>query len=247
MSLRKIIKLFDKGNVMVCGLRGDGKDMLMSNVVQRRKKPYISNADYGGVRFPFNPKEFDCAQNTYREFIDGDLYPYVYPYPDGTDIYISDAGVYFPAQYCSELNRDYGFFSSFVALSRHLGECNIHMNAQALNRIWDKFREQSDQYIMCKSCKVFFGKIVFQRVIIYEKYESALGHVPPFPLRKPLLNPDRRFQWKMQKANYLITHGKIEPHTLIYFHKSNYDTRVFKEMLKNGTKIHEEKKSQKRH
>lgn len=40
MSLRKIIKLFDKGNVMVCGLRGDGKDMLMSNVVQRRKKPY---------------------------------------------------------------------------------------------------------------------------------------------------------------------------------------------------------------
>lgn len=246
MRIRHIIKLFEDGNVCITGLRGRGKDILVANVTQRRKLPYVSNVDYGGVRFPLDPLQYDCGGNTYKEFIAGDLYPYDYPWADGTDVYISDAGVYFPAQYCNELNRDYGFFATFLALSRQLGSCNVHVNVQNLNRCWDKIREQSDIYIMCNKCVVLFGKIVLQVVTIYEKYDSAVARVPPFRLKKPWLNPDRRFQWEMQKSNYDIAHGQIDRHLLIYRNKSNYDTRVFKEMLRNGTKIHDDNEKKKR-
>lgn len=171
--MRKIIKLFQSGNVCVCGLRGRGKDMLMSNVAVRRGLPYVCNSDYGGNHLPFKPLDYDCGGNTYQCFLTDKLHKYIYPHPDGTDIYISDAGIYFPSQYCGELNKFYGYFSSFMALSRHLGECNVHFNAQNLNRVWDKIREQSDIYIMCNWCKVFFGKLVIQRVTLYENYDLA--------------------------------------------------------------------------
>ena len=234
MLLRKVIKMFEDGNVCVCGLRGRGKDLLMANIASRRNKPYVCNVDYGGDRKPFVPLQYDCGKNTYKNFITGDLNRYVYPWPDGTDIYISDAGVYFPSQYCNELNRDYGYFATFMALSRHLGECNVHFNVQNLNRCWDKIREQSDCYIMANGCFILFGKLVFQKVTFYELYDSALKRVPPFRLRKPLLNADRRYQWEIQKSQYDIAHGSIVSRILIYTHKSDYNTRFFKEVLENG-------------
>lgn len=39
MNMRKILKLFDSGNVCVVGLRGCGKDMLFANVVARQNNP----------------------------------------------------------------------------------------------------------------------------------------------------------------------------------------------------------------
>ena len=236
MGLKKIIRMFDKGNVCVTGLRGDGKDMLMANVVARRKKPYVSNVDYGGKRFDFVPSKLDCGGNIYKNFIEGDVKHYEFPYPDHTDVYVSDAGVYFPAQYCSELNRSYGYIATFMALSRHLGQSNMHVNAQNLNRVYDKIREQSDMYIRCRCCFVFFGNVVIQKITTYDKYQSCVDRVPAFWLRRPLLNANRLQLWQIQKQNYEISHGCIKNHWLIYVNKSNYDTRRFKEMLKNGKK-----------
>lgn len=239
MAMRKIIKMFEEGNVCVVGLRGKGKDMLIANVVMRRKLPYVSNMDYGGVRYALRFSDFECGGNSYKEFIAGELNFYEFPFPDFTDVYIGDAGVYLPSQYCNLLNRDYGHFATYMALSRQLGESNTHFNVQNLNRCWDKVREQSDQYIMCnglfKPFLKWFG-IVIQRVIIYETYDSAVKRVPPFRLPKPWFSPDRRFQWKVQKQNYDIAYGSIKRRLLIYRNKSNYDTRVFKEMLLNGKK-----------
>lgn len=230
--MRKIIKMFDRGNVSVCGLRGSGKDMLFANVAIRRDKPYVSNTDYGGKFIPFESKVLDC-KNTYTNFIQGRLNPYEYPYPDGTDFYIADGGIYFPSQYQGELCKNYGYLSTFMALSRHLGDCNVHYNVQNLNRMWDKIREQSDIYIRCCWCKVVFG-FVLQKVIIYEKYESAVNRVPPFFLRRPLINAERMQIWRIQKQNYMIAHGKVKSRILLYRNKSNYNTRVFKEMLQNA-------------
>ena len=231
--MRKIIKLFESGNVSVCGLRGRGKDMLMANVICRRKKKYVSNVDYGGDRESFIPSQYDCARNTYKNFISGNVMPYVYPWEDGTDIYISDAGVYYPAQYCNELNRDFGYFSTFMALSRHLGDCNIHYNVQNLNRCWDKIREQSDIYVMCNRCFVWHGWVL-QLVTVYDQYDAAVKRVPPFRIPRPWFNKDRRLQWELAYQNYLISHGLIERRILLYRNKSNYNTRIFKEMLANG-------------
>lgn len=232
--MRKIIKLFQSGNVCVCGLRGRGKDMLFSNVAVRRKLPYVCNTNYGGDHIPFNPMDYDCGGNTFDNFLNGKLFWYQYPHNDGTDIYIADAGVYFPSQYCGELNKRYGFISTFMALSRHLGECNVHFNVQNLNRVWDKIREQSDIYIMCNWCKVLFKKIVIERVTIYEKYESAVARVPPYKKPPVRLNADRKMNLHIDKQKYRIAHGEINRRTLIYINKSSYDTRVFKEMLEKA-------------
>ena len=231
--MRKIIKLFEEGNVSVCGLRGKGKDMLTANVVMRRKRPYISNTDYGGQFIKFDPDILNF-RNTWRNFMTGRLNRYVYPYEDDIDIYVSDLGVYMPSQYQGELCKEYSHIPVAMALTRQVCGCNFHYNVQNLNRAWDKVREQSDTYIRCVGCKVLFGKLVLQRVIIYEKYESAVNRVPPFRLRRPLINPTRLQAWEIQKQNYDIAHGSVTPRLLIYINRSNYNTRIFKEMLENA-------------
>lgn len=237
--MRKIIKMFEKGNVCVTGLLGAGKDMLVANVVMRRKLPYVSNMDYGGERFPLDFDLLNCGGNTYQDFISGNLKFYEFPYPDHTDVYIGDTGVYLPAQYCSQLDRDYKYLATYMALSRHLGLSCTHFNIQRLERCYNKVREMSDQFILCNwVCKPlikWFG-IVVQKVTIYELYESACRRVPPFRLPRPLLSPERIFQWKIQKQNYEIQYGKITTRILFYRNKSNYNTRAFKEMLANGKK-----------
>ena len=235
--MRKIIKLFQSGNVCVCGLRGRGKDMLFSNVVVRRNLPYVCNTNYGGDHIPFKPMDYDCGGNTYENFLNDKLFHYAYPHADGTDIYIADAGVYFPSQYCGDLNKRYGYISTFMALSRHLGECNVHFNVQNLNRVWDKIREQSDIYIMCNWCKVLFGRLVIESVTIYEKYDSAVNRVPPYRPPRVRMNSDRKMSLHMDKQKYRITHGEIKRRTLIYFNKSGYNTRVFKDMLEKAPVI----------
>lgn len=232
--MRKIIKLFETGNVIVTGLRGRGKDMLMSNVAIRRKKPYVSNVNYGGVHHPLSLKDFDVG-NDYRDFIDGKLTPYVYPFSDGTDIYISDGSVYFPNFACQELNRNYQGLFQFMALSRHLGECNVHINTQNIGRLWDKLREQSDIYIRCLRC-IYISplRLVIQHVRIYEQYDACANNVPPMP-RPALFSRVPKEAYELQKIGYQATHGEIKSRLLIYFNKSKYDTRIFKSMLDNAS------------
>ena len=242
MNLRKIIKKFKQGNVCVFGLRGRGKDVLFGNVASRLKKPYISNLDYtkDGSRIPFNPTDFDCGKNTYRNFINDDIKPYTYPYAEGTDLFISDAGIYFPSQYNNELNKDYKFFPTYFALSRQLSGNNCHINTQALNRVWDKIREQSDCYIKCCGCRVFLG-FVFMRVICYDKYDSAVNQVEPFSLKLPLRrNKESKMMYELEKERYRQTHGTIKARTLIFRNKSKHDTLYFKTLLKGDSIPNEE-------
>lgn len=243
MRLKKILKMFDQGNVCVTGLRGRGKDLLTANVVLRRKRkrkqlPYISNVDYGGYFHPLELDKLDCGKNTYDNFINGTVKAYEFLYPDRTDIYISDAGIYFPAQYCNELNKKYPYLSTFMALSRHLGDSNVHFNVQNLNRCWDKIREQSDQYIMCMGCVYIpFINLVFQKVRIYDKYQSCVDRVPPFRINIPLVGSGKtRYEVRMRKQEFACAYGEIKSGILLYRNKSKYNTRIFKEILANGAK-----------
>lgn len=239
MGLRKIIRLFESGGVSVFGTMGSGKDVLTGNVIMRRKEPYVSNMYYGGDQIPLDFKVLSFGGNTYKNFISGDVKYFKWPYRDKMDVYLSDSGILLPAQYSNQLDRDYPYLTVAPALIRQVADGRFHTNTQALPRTWNKFREQADFFVLCRwICKPlirYFG-IVLQRVIIYETYASAEKKVPPFPLRKPLFNSDRRFQWEMQHANYLIAHGKIESMLLLYRNKSQHNSRFFKELMENGKK-----------
>lgn len=233
-----VFSLFKKGNVIVTGLRGTGKDMLFGNVIARRKQPYVSNVDYSckrSVYLPLRISDLDVP-DTCENFIFNHFVEYNYPYPEKVDIYISDGGVYFPSQYQGQLCKEFEGLPYFQALSRHLGNCNFHVNVQNLNRLWDKIREQSDLYIRCISCRVL-GKLVIQKVIYYDKYEACLSRVEPYVhIKAPLtLSSKVRAEYKARDAQlfreFRERNGTVKKYTLIYFNKSKYDTRLFKSLL----------------
>lgn len=231
MNLKKIIKLYKRGNVCVCGLRGTGKDMLTANVIIRRKRKYMSNVNYGGKYIPLDFSALDVG-NSYKNFINNDVNRFIFPY-EKCDIYVSDGGIYFPCQYNSQLNKEYEGLAVFQALSRQLGNCNFHLNVQSLNRVWDKIREQSDTYLLCNWCKVLFGKIVIQKVTLYERYDSCLNRVRPNRVRRPSIftSKEVRQQYELYCDKFDNENGRIKSLILIYVNKSNYDTRLFKYLL----------------
>lgn len=240
MRFKKIVKLFKKGNVSVSGLRGTGKDVLFGNVIaRRRKEAYISNLNYGGAHFPFDISKLNLGGNTWKNFLVGNVSNYVFPYPSGSDVYISDAGVYFPAQHVTELNKSYDSLVAYQALSRQVSHNNVHFNAQNLNRVWDKIREQSDIYINCEGCWVsprlpLLGSIVFQRVTLYEKYESCVSRVRPCRIRVPLFNKVAKMNARIRIDEFNNQHGKVRPAILVYRNKSKHDTYYFERLLRRG-------------
>lgn len=233
-SIRFVIRKFKNGNVSVCGLRGRGKDLLTANVVVRRRTPYVCNIDYGGLWYPLDFSAIDCGGNTYENFISGDVKQYVYPYPKGTDVYISDAGVILPSQYCNELNKKFPYLATFVALTRHLGRANVHFNVQNLNRMFDKVREMSDTYINCNRCLYLPFGIVLQKITVYDKYQSCVERCKPCRVHVPLFNRIARMQAKTYIDNFVNTHGEIKSYWLIYRNKSKYDTHHFEKLLAEG-------------
>lgn len=245
MRLKKIIRLFEDGNVCVCGQRNKGKDMLTANVIARRKKPYASNIDYTQDELyqKLDFDDIDVGKNTYMDLIRGTVKFYEYPYEMGSDIYISDAGIYLPSQYCNELNKLFPYLPTFFAVSRHVARANVHINVQHLARLWDKLREQAgDVYIRCRFCKVLFGKIVIQKVTLYDKYQSALDRVEPCRITVPLL---AKREVKQNAQIYLDkfrnTYGMVRNGLLIYINKSTYDTHHFEKLFLQGVKDEKDK------
>lgn len=237
MTIKKIVRLFKDGNVCVTGLRGTGKDVLFGNVIARRKADYVSNLDYtnGERYYPLDFHKLDCGKNDYRNLLSGNINFYRYSYPTGSDIYLSDAGIYFPSQYCNELNRDYKYLPTYFALSRQVSHNNFHVNVQNLNRCWDKIREQSDIYIRCRRCFVLFGKLVIQVITLYDKYQSCLDRVEPCKISVPVMaSKEVKQNAEMYCDKFRNTYGKVQTRLLIYVNKSKHDTYYFEKLFEGG-------------
>lgn len=230
---RIFVGLFDRGNVMVSGMKGRGKDFAFCVVVNARKRNYISNVQYSSPkkkyqRFDFDTKVWELSGNTYTDLVSNTVKKYVYPYPDGLDYYISDAGIYFPAQYATELCKKYKSAPMFQALSRHLGDCNVHTNSQVQNRVWDKIREQSDIYIVMVGCRrILRTKLFYLRSYVYSLEESAEKQIklPHFGIGKAA---------KQARYQFEITHGKITKLNFFTRLPYAYDSRRFKKILENN-------------
>lgn len=234
MRVCTVMKCFEHGNVAVTGAKGTGKDLIMGLYATYRKSPCISNQQYRDDTIPFEPLRL-CINNTYKEFINGNVKYYQFPYPDGTDVLLSDGSVWFPNYACQDLNKHYESLAHFMELSRQLGLCQFHFNVQNLTRIWDKIREQADTYILCDKCYYLPFDRVLQRVTIYEKRESCESRVPPFP-NVGIFSKIDKTTLELLKISYQASHGVIKRGWIFYHNKSKYDTRKYKEVLENGKK-----------
>lgn len=230
LNQNKVVRLFKQGNSLISGYRGKGKDVLFCFVINKRKENYISNVNYSDPRkkykrFDFDIKVWELAGNTYEDIAEGKVKSYTYPYPDGIDYYISDCGIYFPAQYHKELDKKYKSAPVFQALSRQLGDCNVHANSQAQNRVWDKLREQAEVYIVCDWVK-FIRKRFIQKITVYDKAESA-----ELKVKKPFFGLGKIAREK--KLDFEIAHGKM--YSIVYSGKLKYDfdSRRLKHILEN--------------
>lgn len=236
MRFNKVVRLFSRYSVAISGSKGSGKDLLMGNVIARRHLPYVSNMDYKCKRsqhYPFEYSKINVSGNTYVDFIHGNVKPYEYPYPDKTDIYISDAGIYFPSQYCGALDRDYKELATLEGILRHLGDARLHYNCQAQDRVWNKIREQCDYYIRCRRSWCIFGKLCITLCTTYDKASSAQDRVRPSRVKVPIFgNKVAKMNAKIYNDQFYNTYGEVHDRILIYWNKSKYNTRHFKEMMK---------------
>lgn len=239
-SIRYLVRKFKKHNCCVVGVKGSGKDLIFGNVISRRRKEdYISNVDYTNRKryIPLRFENLDVGCAKWTDFVDGTLPYYEFPYPEGTDVYVSDVGVYLPSQYCNEINKRYPHIATYQALSRQISKNRFHINTQSLNRCYDKIREQSDVYFLCRWClyipKV---KIVIQLVTEYDKYQSCVDRVKPCRVRVPLFNKEASTNADIYRDQFFNAYGKVKNHLFIYRNKSHHDTFGFREMFERGIK-----------
>lgn len=163
--------------------------------------------------------------NTYKDLINDTCTSYDFPYPKGTHVIISDGGIYFPSQYCNELNRDYKGQPMFAALSRQLGEgCQVHANTQAYGRLWDKMREQCVRFLNCEWCVHIFG-FVIQRVTFYDKADSCSARIKP--CRVPVL----RWVIKMHVCKRVFIETNFSTNTEPYVLSCLYTANVVSTIL----------------
>lgn len=259
ISIKKLSKIFDSGNTAVGGEKGTGKDVLCGNIVSRWNRPYISNLDYTqDERFIMIDFDKLNIHNEFRNFISGKVNYYKFPYPDRTNIVLSDSGVYFPCQEDKSLTEEFPEFAYFQALQRQIADAATTCNSQDIERPWLKIREQAQKrFFICDKCHVLFGdqgkhfapfwnklfpkhKWKFNGIVIaslrfYEREQSAIDNVPPFPYKEPLFKKKSdKINIELEKAKYLISYGKIIKYTYICINKSKHNSRYFRDLLLQG-------------
>lgn len=223
----RIKNAFVNGNVIVTGRKRYGKDLLFQAVIKWRNEIYFSNNSYGGKYNHIDLKELELTPNTYDNFINGDVKQVDKNEKiEGHDIYISDGGIYLPSQADSKLHKTYPSMPITYALTGHMFNNGIHINAQRIERIWKALREQADYYIRIRKrrLKLPFCFVVFTTE--YDKYESAKMELSPLGSR--LFNKYSKAEMDKYKAqNGFIKNGFV----IIPKWYIKYDTRAFHKII----------------
>lgn len=232
-----ICKKFIEGNCIVVGKKGKGKDLFFNQIINKRKSKCISNIQYNPTFCKKKPLDYLKLKNDkgeelkYSDFLSGKFQPVEKQLNECQDYYISDCGVFLPSQCQAELCKKYPSLPITYALSRHLARMNIHANSQALNRIWDKLREQADSYFIIRksiNCGLFF----LQKVTYYDDYNRCLQNMRPFKSNKLLSSKENRALFE----NYTAQNGLIKNMWTIQLNKNiKYDTREFHKIIYGQT------------
>lgn len=220
---------FDNYDCAVYGFRGTGKDVLFAHAINLKGVKHYSNIFYNAETEVRDLKDLNVGGNTYEDFINGNIKKFTPNFEDGYHFFISDAGVYLGCQYNKELNQNYRELPIHIALRRHLYDSHVHTNSQALNRPWDKVREQQGCFIHTLGT-TDYGDFLIVKAISYTKYESALECLPPI---------DKPDKFHIMKYGEILEHKFKVPVASL-----TYDTRHFKTKLLN--QIEEEKQDNER-
>lgn len=222
VNIMYIANQFKANNVIVFGKKGSGKDILFSCVIKKRKCPHYSNIEYYKGKTEVQPLGYlSVAPNVYSDFIDGKVEVIEKKITEKVDYYLSDGGIYLPSQYDNLLSKMYPSLPIFYALSRHLGNMNVHVNVQNLNRLWIKLREQADCYIRTKKT-VNLGFWMLVTTYVYENYNDALELLKPI---KKMVKGDGS---KVEES----TRGLIEKRTVLVPKRwLEYDSRYFHKVI----------------
>ena len=207
---------FDNFDVAVYGLRGSGKDVIFAHCINLHGRKHYSNILYNSQTEVRDIRDLNVGGNDYESFINGTTQKFVPNFEEGLHFFISDAGVYLGSQYNRELNQNYGELPIHLALRRHLYDSHIHINSQALNRPWDKIREQLGVFIHCLGTENY-GDFLIVSAITYTRYESALECLPP---------PEKEDNYHTLKYGEITERRFKVPIKLL-----EYDTRHFKNEL----------------
>lgn len=226
-NARFLVKIFRTSNVVVFGKKRKGKDLIFQKVINKRKEKYYANIPYGHDYNPISLSDVSVSPNTYEDLINGTITP-ISPNPDRekADIYISDGGVHLPSQYNHILNKKYPSMPLYYSLSGHLYDSNVHVCYNgSISRLWDKLREQADEYIKALGTVHFLG-FFFTKLRYFEQYETAVKNI--LPMKGSFFNKET----KALKKQFDATHGVIKDMWIFQFRKSlYYDTRYFRQLL----------------
>lgn len=173
-----LVNEFSRCNVIVFGKKGTGKDLIFAHVISLRGGFHYANMRYNDDTDVITLDRVSVGRNSYDNVINDNVRKIPPAFEFGCDIYISDGGIYLPSQYNGELNNKYKSMPLFYALSRQLYRNNIHVNVQALGRVWDKLREQADSYLRCREV-IDKDKYLYVRLISYEEYNAASRNLLP--------------------------------------------------------------------
>jgi len=211
-----LLHAFDNYDCAVYGFRGSGKDVLFAHSINLKGEPHYSNIWYNDLTEVRDLKDLHVGGNEYPDFISGNIKRFTPNFEEGFHFFISDAGVYLGCQYNKELNVNYGEMPIHLALRRHLYNSHVHTNSQALNRVWDKLREQQGCFIHALGTQNY-GDFLVVNAISYTNYESALACLPP-PEK-----PDKFFTMKYGEI--------VERRFKVPLNALQYDSRHFKSLL----------------
>lgn len=213
-----LLNAFDNYDCAVYGFRGTGKDVIFAHAINLKGGKHYSNIYYNSETEVRDLKELHVGGNEYPDFISGNIKKFEPSFEDGYHFFISDAGVYLGCQYNTELNKNYGELPIHLALRRHLYNSHVHTNSQALNRPWDKIREQQGCFIHTLET-LDYGDFLVVKAISYTKYESALECLPP---------PEKPDNYLVMRYGEILEHKFLVPVSSL-----TYDTRHFKTQLLN--------------
>ncbi|MEM0173492.1 MAG: hypothetical protein QXI16_03180 [Sulfolobaceae archaeon] len=222
-----IANTFKHSNVLVFGKKRKGKDLLFQKVIKKRKKEeYFSIIPYGYKYNEIKIKDISVYPNTFEDFIEGNIIKIDRDEKrEKRDIYISDGGAWLPSQYNHILNKLYPSAPLYYGLSGHLYDSNVHVNYNgSFNRIWDKLREQADDYFKVLNT-IKIGKIFFTKVRYFEEYQAAERNV--LPLKRSLF-PAGSYHTAQKVFN--AENGLVKDMWICQVNPK-YDTRYFKKVF----------------